>query len=195
MINLSVKTNIPKLLNELNRFSGAIDDANYSTIKKVTASAKTQASKDIRAEYNIKKKDLDKQITTSRPIKYAGNYRTIITAIKDLALAKFGTPRQKKEGVEVSIKKGSKKIIRGGFISVMKSGHKGIYTRVTPGKRWSKGRPQTSSPNLPIDEKFSRGAGHIVTKKIFNSLKNFVENKYAEVFKRELKYRYDKLTR
>ncbi len=34
----------------------------------------------------------------------------------------------------------------------MKSGHRGVYIRVRQGSRWTKGRPRTSSPNLPIKE-------------------------------------------
>lgn len=47
--------------------------------------------------------------------------------------------------------KASKRLAKRTFRATMKSGKTADFIRVTPGSRWTAGRPQTSSPNLPIE--------------------------------------------
>lgn len=181
---IKVKTNVKTVVLDFKKYTKALDDANYQAVRKVTAQAKTFSSKEIRAEYNIKKVDLDKNIITRRPVKVASSYQSAIIGVKrDLPLAKFGA-RQLLAGVSVAVKKGIRKVIPEHFIATMKSGHKGVYVRRKSGDK--------RVARLPIDEKFAKGAGHLITKKIFSKIEKFVETKFPKLLEHEINYRTKK---
>lgn len=180
---LNIKTNIDKFIRtELKHYNKAVKDATWSATNKVAKQAKTQASKDIREEYAIKKSDLDKNIIVTKPdLNYVAK---ISTKKGSLPLAKFGRPSQKKTGVSVEIKRGQKKIIKGSFIAVMKSGHKGVFERAELGGK--------KVARLPIKELHSKAAAHIVTKAVYEKMKLFVATKFPQILAQELKYRLNK---
>lgn len=182
-MDLKITTNISKFISsEIKLYQKAVRDATWSATNKIAKQAKTQASKDIREEYAIKKSDLDKNIIVTKP---NSNYVAKISTKKgSLPLAKFGRPSQKKTGVSVEIKRGQKKIIKGSFIAVMKSGHKGVFERAEVGGK--------KVARLPIKELHSKAAAHIVTKSIYEKMKLFVATKYDTVFKHELNFRLKK---
>lgn len=183
---IAVKTNVKAFVLDFKKYTKALDDANYQAVRKVTAQAKTFSSKEIREEYNIKKTDLDKNIITRRPVKVASSYQAAIVGVKrDLPLAKFGA-RQLLAGVSVAVKKGIRKIIPQHFIAKMKSGHKGVFVRA----KFGTGNNRVH--RLPIEEKFAKGAGHLITKKIFNKIEKFVEQKFPKLLEHEINYRTKK---
>lgn len=204
---LEIKTNISKFIStEIKHYNKAVRDATRSATLKVAKSARTNASKDIREEYRIKKSDLDKHITVSKPDANMMVRIYVRKGKESLPVYKFGKPTQTKSGVTVRIKKGKSERIKSAFIATMPTGHKGVFMfgpqrESLPGekprsRRKASPRYERRTGNkgkyitrLPIDELMSRAAAHIVTKKIYNKLKIFVAQKYDSVFKHELQFR------
>jgi len=104
--------------------------------------------------------------------------------------------RQTKTGVSHKAWPGkSKGFIKGAFIRKMPGGHKGVFTRMAPQymKRRTKGRPATSSPNLPIKQKWGPSLpGEFVKEKIVRRMRGIAERVWPKNFQKELDYRMSK---
>lgn len=206
---ISVKTNIAQFINtEIKRYKNITRQATWSASNKVTQQAKTQAVKSITEEYNIKKSDFNKYILVTKPDNNYVSYIRVARGKESLPLMKFGKPRQTDQGVWVQVKRTKMDLLPGHFIAKMKSGHKGIFTRepmgsvtgqvigkVNPGQRkWLRDKKNSMGVSgrvgrLPIDEKYSKAAAHIVTKNVFEKIKAFVHIKYPALLEHEMKRR------
>lgn len=91
--------------------------------------AKTSASREIRAVYNISAKDVNSTFSLKRASRSIP-VGQVISQGKPVPLMKF-KPSQSTEGVSVLIRKGSKQIVKGAFIATMASGHTGVFARGT----------------------------------------------------------------
>jgi hypothetical protein len=102
---------------------------------------RSEASKGIRAEWNVKAKTIREAIKT-RPATTANPEAQVTASSKPLPLYGFG-PRKLKRGYSVRIKKGKPPTrLPKTFVATMRSGHVGLFERM--GKR-----------RLPIREKAS----------------------------------------
>jgi hypothetical protein len=71
--------------------------------------------------------------------------------------------RQTRAGVSYQIGRQGRKVLRGGFLATMQSGHRGAFKRVTPTPT-RKGKPR-SSPALPIVEKFGPSLARVFSRR------------------------------
>jgi len=127
-----------------------VNKATASAMNRSVSSGRTKASAIIRAEYRIKKRDLDKNMGTSK----AGAKHlkaTLYAHGSPLALGNFGFTKVKK-GVKVRVK-GKATLIPGAFVATMKSGHKGVFARgryTSTGFEFRKKRVSKKGNDLPI---------------------------------------------
>jgi hypothetical protein len=102
---------------------------------------RSEASKGIRAEWNVKAKTIREAIKT-RPATTANPEAQVTASSKPLPLYGFG-PRKLKRGYSVRIKKGRPPTrLPTSFVATMSSGHVGLFERMGKGR-------------LPIREKAS----------------------------------------
>ncbi len=172
-----------------------------STLNKVAAQAKTEASRLIRSEYNIKAADVSKnlQLTTRAS---GDQMEAVISGFKrGIALAYFGAKqigvmankkvmrytRRAKQGrggaVSVEVKRGGRKTLSGNpkpFITKFKSGHIAVVQR--------EGNSRT-----PIKQLLGPGVSILFgSKKIMDATKRVINDKFNSIFKHELEYRMNK---
>ena len=125
----------------LGAYPSEIEAAQKRTVSKATRFAAGEVRKRIALAMGIPQKVLrDRRRIASRP-------GLVWIGIKPIAAAYLGKPRQTKTGA-----KAGRRSYQGAFIAKFKSGHVGIFRRVSPSTRWSKGRSRKWAPNLPLKE-------------------------------------------
>jgi len=152
--------------------------AGRSALNKLAASTRTFVSSEIRGTYNIKKSDLDPNISV---FKATGNSleARLRAGGKALKLLYFGA-RQTKTGVVAKVKKGGSFRIGRGFIATMRSGHENVFMR-------------TGKTRLPIKGLYGpRIAALFGSSYMKNAVQNFVSVRFPEILKQELKYFFSK---
>jgi hypothetical protein len=144
-----------------------------AALNRAAATTKTYMSSEIRAIYNIKKKDVDQTLS----IQKASRNRLVATIRSRgsrLNLFLFQA-HQFKGGVRVVVKLGQPKTIRSAFIATMRSGHKGVFMR-------------KGSKRLPIAERTGPSVPELLGSKemkrkievyYFSKLPKIVEDAYA----------------
>lgn len=185
-----IKIEIPGMkdfLNDMDVKARAIARANVSMLNKVTAQAKTLASKTIRETYNIKASDLSEalkieQANISRPsAALVGRGKAGIPLIQ--FGGKWTRPTMGKRklkgstvGASVMVKKGNRKVIPGTFIAKMKSGHVGIFER-------------TGKKRLPIRQLFGPQPALLLGQpNVVQAVKDMVADKSPDLFAHELDF-------
>ena len=166
--NISIDISQPlALLKNLGRkvAPSVINLALARAINRVTASGKTAASREIRRKYRIKKRDLDKNMSTPKAsrVKPVGS---IFTWGKPISLNYF-SPKQNKRGVSVNIS-GQRKTIPHAFLAAMPPrdargrlqgpGRRGVYIRSAKGYS-QKSIEYTPGGRLPIVRMVSLSQG------------------------------------
>ena len=147
-----------------------IEKAEIIALNRAGKSALAQTVIHIRKTYNIKSSDLKNEIKVSRATKGAKRFRLTVTH-KGLALVKFGSARQTKKGVNVTVKKGGRQSIKSAFITeVGKGRHRGVF------KREGKAR-------LPIKELFGPSAMQLMSS---DEAQKHIEKIFQEKFEVEL---------
>lgn len=127
---------------------GAVRALNLTAV-----SARAAAAKQVRGVLAIKAGAAKKQFRINKATPVALSARLEARA-KPIPASAFGV-RRIRSGVSVQFRKDKPRItFKGAFVRTMKSGHRGVFRRARGAARWSKGRPRTSSPNLPIKEIF-----------------------------------------
>lgn len=121
-----MKSNEKKAFRDIIR---ATVNAEIATVNRAAKSAFSQTSKFIRATYNIKKSDLDKNAKISKATK-SNPHLTLTIYCKAISLYKFRGGKAKK-GARATIRKGSRKEYKGTFVAPMPNGHTGIFKRVS----------------------------------------------------------------
>lgn len=99
----------------------------YRAINHTTAKAKTFAARHLTKEYNISYKLSNTHFSTSKAYLNKLN-GAVVAQGKPLALDEF-KPRQTKEGVLVTIKRGNRVLVRSAFISTMSNGKTTVFGR------------------------------------------------------------------
>ena len=121
-------------------------------INRTAVTTRKQASQRIRKTLNVKASKIKDRLNIVR-----ANSNRLTGAVqskrKPLRVSDFNGVRQTGKGVTVRMRKDKpRKLFRGAFLATMKSGHRGAYMRKPGGFRRTRGRPHTSSPNLPLLE-------------------------------------------
>ena len=173
---IKAKSNFKKVELEFKAAGKGVEKATRSAINSVAAQGKTKASKTIRAEYNIKARDVNKTLKIIRVNAVNKNAQIISKGYKALSLGKF-SPTQTKRGVKVRIKKqGTKKLVRGAFKATMPSGHQGVFKRKTV-------------KSLPIEDKFVIGVPIMFrAKSVMPKVQLFIREKFPIILKSKLEY-------
>lgn len=111
------------------------DKATVSALNKLANQVKTAASKEVRAAgYNLKAARIKDALRITRATQ--GSLRAVVTASgKPIQLIEYDA-KQTSAGVTVKVM-GSRKLIKGGFIAMMPSGHKGVFVK-KPGSKHKK---------------------------------------------------------
>lgn len=172
-----------------------------SALNKVAAQAKTEASKQIRSEYNIKASDVSKNMKLTTRARGDQMEAEITGTKRGMALSYFGAKQlgviaNKKSfrltrrasggrggAVSVEVKKGGRKTLRGDpkpFITKFKSGHIAVVQREGKDRK-------------PIQQLLGPGIALLFgSKKIMAATKKLINEKFDSIFKHELEYRMKK---
>ena len=142
MIRLNITADgLDQVAARIGAYPFEIEAASKRTVSKATRFAVGEVRKGISASLGIPQKVLrDRRRIASRP-------GLVWVGIKPIAAAYLGKPRQTKRGA-----KAGRMSYPGAFVSKTSSGHVGIFRRVLPSTRWSKGRSRKWAPNLPLEE-------------------------------------------
>lgn len=141
-----------KLSAELRRDAVRLRRGAARAINRTAITARNEAAKEIRKTLNVKASKIKGRL---KLIKANANKLegAVQSHYKPLRVSDFNGMRQTRKGVTVRLRKDKpRKLFKGAFIATMRSGHRGAFIRVPPGSRRTRGRPATSSPNLPIKE-------------------------------------------
>lgn len=118
----------------LKAFGSQATSAVRKSLNRAITGVKMDAAREVRAIYNIKAADVKKTFTGSKSA--GGSLRaTARFSGNRTPLYRFGaqparpTKRRPKAGVTVQVK-ASRKVVRGGFVARMKSGHVSLYKRL-----------------------------------------------------------------
>ncbi len=132
---------------------------------------KVAAQKIIREEYNIKLHDISSKIKTDI---HPSKLEAVITATdRSIPLIEFAA-RQIKTGVSFQVKRGSRKTIKSAFIASMKSGHRGVFTRI--GKK-----------RLPIKQLYTIGVAEMFgSKKVIEAIKKRIYEQWEKNITHEI---------
>lgn len=185
-ISISVKHDFSEAERALSRAQHvAIPAARRRTLNKLAQFAKSEAVRAIRSRYTFKAATVRKSITINR-----ANYRSLSAEVKAIGrntpIIELGA-RQTKKGVTVAVSKGKRKLLKGAFISTMQSGHKGVFKRSSKAARRTKGRPATSSANLPIEEVHTIGIPHAFASiAVTNAMRKVIADRLATTYAHEL---------
>lgn len=148
--------------------------AEIRALNKTARSARSFVSKEIRQTYRIAKSDLDPNLF----IEKASRRRlvaSLVAAGRRLAIIKFRA-KQTATGVNVEIRRGRRKAVKGAFIARMRSGHVGVMRR--RGKK-----------RLPIAELRTIGVDAMMSsREIFSKARRFIEARFRKVFEQEIKF-------
>ena len=158
----------------LQNLATAFPRAGASALNKMATQAKTEASRRVRARYNIKKSDLDSNFKMKRA--NINHLESSVTASgKRLPLIDFGA-RQRKVGVSVMVIRGQRKVVAHAFITTMRSGHEGVFRR-------------TGKERLPIQELVSLSVPKMFgSRNIMAAMKDFVRLKIRPLLMHEIEY-------
>lgn len=150
-MNQDISIDISQAVKDLGNIKRSLSTSNFNTalartINRVVMSGRTQASREIRKKYKIKKADLDKKLRTQKASRAKLNGQ-IITWGTPLPVKNF-KPIQRKKGVSINIA-GKRKTIDHAFIATMKSGYVGVFMR---GKYRAQGFEYIPGGRLPITQ-------------------------------------------
>lgn len=150
-------------------------------INRAAEAARTQAGRSVRETYNVKHKDV---ISTIKIKKASPNdlHADIRSRGSVLELMKFKVnptrPQPKRKApITVSVKKGSSKSIKEGFVAQMSNGHINVFTRV-------------SNKRLPIKGHYGPSIPQMLGN---DSVVRFVEDKAEEVLGNRLEHEINRM--
>lgn len=171
-------------------------NATASAINRALSRSIPKINKSVRAKYNINAKYLKRIAYVCEKAKPTSLYGTLGLSPHPVPIIGF-RPKQTKEGIAVSVKKGSRKLIRKGFIATMKSGHTGVFARGIYGKGRlgfvfgnfinSKGKIAVNEINTASP--FAMGLNRAVAKEV----REFMDQEVVKVTEGILKSRVEKL--
>jgi len=168
-----------------------------SALKKTAQQCRTQVKRAITEEYNIRSSVIKDEIKlVEHPSDLSIELRL---HSQRLPIDMFLTGRSAQPMVE--IKKGRRIPLlgrigekRGAFVTGVTKGHAGIshlgiFERSKNTSRWTKGRPQTSSPNLAIQEVKTLSPSEMMSStSVFVKIEKFFQENFERIFNHELEW-------
>ncbi|MBK8609062.1 MAG: hypothetical protein IPL84_03745 [Chitinophagaceae bacterium] len=178
---INIKMNTANTINYLTSMPDNLRKAQVSATNKMAAQGLTQARKAIRERYNIQLKHLTGKNSRGQTITQVKKTFTdikpalIIGYEEGLSLGKFKV-KQKPEGVQVEVIKGSPKIIKHAFGPKIARLGKGVWQRV--------GKERT-----PIVRRLGPGPATMLrARKVSKTVIDFVNQKFKSIMDHEIKY-------
>lgn len=201
MIEVSVQHNIDQVARDIGALSDRIvKRAAARALNRIGAQAKTQAVREIKERYRIGTRMMSKYITVSRRASAASLFVVVKAEGRPLPLLAFNA-RQTRQGVSVEIVKGNRKLLKHAFIGRLKSGHEGVFSRVSgrgaSGYLWGKfqwrhgkgSRLRKKGRDLPIAELLTLGIPQAFSNRVvMERLEALVRDKFPAVFDHEVKF-------
>jgi hypothetical protein len=176
------------------KISNIISKAEITALNRAAKSAITAPSSAIREIYNIKKKDLENNITIDKANSKNNSIRITIKETP-LSLAYFN-PRQTQQGVTVAIKKGERKLRRnepnkGSFLWIdQNSITRCVFIRTGEKKIMSKGRHEGKKREV-IKKLYGITAMELFsTSKSLGIMKDKFDSEFTKNFDHEIQYRW-----
>jgi len=176
-VNFTAKVDDKALIAALIGLGKEVGPALTRSLNRAATSVKTEASRTIREELNLKAGAVSKSIHVGRAS--AGSPEASIRiAGKQVPLIGFIGTRQVRKGVSVKVKRsGSRKVIAHAFIATMKSGHRGVFTR------------DKGAGRLPISEMFSIAVQQALKGANIEKLLTLARNRIRTELKSQIAYR------
>jgi hypothetical protein len=161
-------------LQKLTRLGQRFPKAGRSALNKLGRSTRSFISSEIRQTYNIKKSDLDPTIKVF-PAR-GQDLQVILRATGSrIKLLLFGA-RQNRSGITVTVKKKKRRIIKGGFIATMPSGHENVFLR-------------RGESRLPIRSLFGPSVVQLFSSGYMRGrVQDFVHERLGTILRQELKH-------
>lgn len=130
--------------------------------------AKAQATRSVRQNYNIKHGDVSKtiKVKTASPADLAASISSVGSPLKLMTFRVTPSSPKKVKQVTVGVKKGSRKRIKGAFVTEMNSGHVNVFTRVSTSRLPIRGHYGPSVPQMIGNE----SVVSVVEDKAYNEL-------------------------
>ncbi len=173
-MRIELKTNAKQIAAQVALDSAEFRTATMRSLNRAADGTKTDATRKIRETYNV-------QLKTLQPAFYVRKAtRDTLVAVVGASgrpLRLFGfSARQTKAGVSVSVRRGSRKTLRGAFIARMPSGHTGVFMR-------------RGSKRLPIDEKYTVSVpGMLGAKQIEAALRAAAVSRFEKAMDQNVRY-------
>ncbi|MFA5803688.1 MAG: phage tail protein [Melioribacteraceae bacterium] len=182
---ISIRTNIAKFINtELRDVKNAVNKATLSATTKTARQGATEGKSAVRETYNIPASELNK---ATKIVSANANDPTAKIRVtgKPISLDKFKARWKRKNtaGATAEIIKGKRVVIPGDkgegtktFIATMKSGHTGIFYRISKKrlKIWERKGP--SAPDL------------MSSRRAIDAIRLYVKTNYERIFNSEYKF-------
>jgi hypothetical protein len=182
---ISIKTNIEKFINtEIRDIKNAVNKATLSATTKAAQQGATAGKNEVKEIYNIPAAELNKATKIVSAKKDDPTAKIRVTG-KPISLDKFKARWKQKnpEGATAEIIKGKRVVIPGSkgeggktFIATMKSGHKGIFYRISKKrlKIWERKGP--SAPDL------------MRSRRSIAAISNYIKINYDRLYNAAYKY-------
>lgn len=175
-MRIEIKSNVRGAIDQLRLDSDEYKLAVMRSLNRTADGLKTDASREIRSQYQIKAKDLSPAFSIKRATTF--DLKSEVGASgRPLPIYDFAARwTRRMAGASVAIKKGTRKTLKGSFIARMPSGHAGVFAR--------DGRSR-----LPIAEKFTISVpGMFGAKAIFDALKVVVNDRFEKAMEQNTKF-------
>ncbi len=157
--------------------------AELSANKKVAKQVVTEIVKNARERYSIKASDLKDSIDVKHGTGKKVTARIVISN-RRIPLIKFNA-KPTATGVSVMVLRSRRKIIKGSFIPVLKSGHVNVFVRKRVGS--------IRVHRLPIKQLYGLSAAKmLVNERTMQIAANKVFEKFDEIYAHELEYYLNK---
>ena len=178
---INIRHNIGKTLKDLGELNVNLEKATVSTLNKTAEQARSEASRQIRVEYNISVAGLKRKDKQGRNV--LGFTRATAAKLKSAVIArgqginlKYFGARQTTKGVSFAIKRKSRQRIPVAFGPDIPRLGGQVFRRLT-------------NERLPIKMIFGPGvAAMLATKNINLRVRQFVANNYNRILKNEINY-------
>lgn len=150
---MSIRINVSPAVRSISRMGLSprqVDQATAKAINHTMSRLRTRGSRSVRAEYNIKARDISKATKIRRASSHSLR-ATLSASTKPLTMARF-RPRLSKRGATVAIRKGHRERIPSAF-AIKKRGDKQLFARGHYHRgtmQWRKRRQRKTGPDMPI---------------------------------------------
>lgn len=155
MATVTLKLNTRQFADATRRLRAKGHVAIVRSLKRAGVSARTVMVRDVAADIGVTQKVARDGIRVETGRVESDHAVQVVCTGARIPLIDLGArgpepSRGRGRGVTYRLGRGGRKTIRDAFIARMRSGHRGVFTRVDPSKKKSAG---AWSKNLPIDEK------------------------------------------